>query len=205
MKKLILSIAVLTGLAFSSQAQTEKGNFILGGVASYESVKSDATGAKAAQNLSIVPNFGYFVADNFAIGTGVGYQYSNVGSASLTGQQETIVVNPFGRYYVSLSDKFSFFGQAQVPLAFGSVKATDANGDAGNKIGNSTYIGIALSPGFTYFPSKKLGIEFAFNGLSYNNYRVEDANNNEVKGAGNDSFAIGTNFFAPKIGVQFYF
>ncbi len=205
MKKLILSIAVLTGFAFSSQAQTEKGKWILGGSASYESVKSDADNSKAVQNFSIVPNLGYFVSNNIALGTGLGYQYTNVGVASTTGQVEAFVVAPFGRVYVPIAEKFSFFGQAQVPLGFGTVKSTDADGKSGSKVGNSTSIGVALSPGFSYFPSKKIGIEFAFRGVSYTNLKVEDANNNTVKGAGSDSFAIGTDFFAPQIGVQFYF
>ncbi|WP_017259730.1 outer membrane beta-barrel protein [Pedobacter arcticus] len=208
MKKLILSIAVLTGLAFSSQAQTEKGKWILGGSASYESVKSDASNSKAVENFSIVPNVGYFISDNIALGTGLGYQYTNIGVASgalIAGQTEAFVVAPFGRVYVPIAEKFAFFGQAQVPLAFGTAKETDADGKSGDKIGNSTAIGVVLSPGFTYFPSKKIGIEFAFKGISYNNLKVEDANNNTVKGAGNDSFAIGTDFFAPQIGVQFYF
>jgi outer membrane protein len=205
MKKLILSIAVLAGLGISAQAQTEKGKIILGGSVAYQSEKSDANGANAAESFNVLPSVGYFIADNIAIGTSIGYNYSNVGTASATGQREEFLVSPFGRYYTALGEKFKFFGQLQVPLAFGNVKDTDASGDAGSKTGTSTSIGVALSPGFAYFPTKKIGIEFALNGISYNNYRVEDANGNELKGAGSDSFAIGTNFFAPRIGIQFHF
>lgn len=205
MKKLILSLTAVVAIALSANAQTEKGKWILGGTASYQSVKSDADGAKAAQDLSLVPNIGYFVADNFALGTGIGYNFSKIGTASATGQNEAVVVSPFGRYYVGLSDQFKFFGQAAVPLAFGTVKATDANGDSGAKTGSSTSVGVALSPGFAYFPTKKIGIEFAFRGVSYNSYTVEDANDNKIKGAGSESFAIGTSFFTPQIGVQFHF
>ena len=205
MKKLILSVTAVCAFVLSSSAQTEKGTFLLGGTASYQSTKSDAAGAKADQELNLVPNVGYFVADNFALGTGVGYNYSKVGGASATGQNEAVVVNPFGRYYVGLSDQFKFFGQASVPMAFGTVKATDANGDAGDKVGTSTSIGVALSPGFAYYPTKKIGIEFAFKGASYNSYKVKDANDNDIDGAGSEDFSIGTNFFTPQIGVQFHF
>lgn len=205
MKKLILSIVALTGLALSSSAQTEQGKFILGGTASYQSSKSDADNANAAENLSLVPNLGYFVSDNFAIGTGIGYNYSKAEVASTTGLNEAVVVSPFGRYYAGLSDQFKFFGQASVPMAFGTVKATDANGDAGAKTGSSTSVGVALSPGFAYFPTKKIGIEFAFRGISYNNTTVKDANDNEIKGAGREDFSFGTSFFSPQIGVQFHF
>ena len=205
MKKLILSVTAVCAIIFSASAQTEKGTFLLGGTASYQSTKSDADGAKADQNLNLVPNLGYFVADNFALGTGVGYNYSKVGTASPVGQNEAVAVRPFGRYYVNLSEQFKFFGQASVPMAFGTVKATDANGDAGDKVGTSTSIGVALSPGFAYFPTKKIGIEFAFQGASYNNYSVEDANNNDINGAGREDFSVGTSFFTPQIGLQFHF
>ncbi|WP_256012276.1 outer membrane beta-barrel protein [Desertivirga xinjiangensis] len=205
MKKLVLSIALLSAFAFAGQAQTEKGKIIVGGTASYTSSKSDADGAKAAENLSLVPNIGYFVANNIAVGTGVGYNYSKLDHASSFGQNEAFVVSPFGRYYVDLGEKFKFFGQASVPMAFGTVKATDASGDTGAKTGTSTSIGVAVSPGFAYFPTKKIGIEFAFQGASYESYKVKDGNDNDLEGEGRETFAIGTSFFTPKIGVQFHF
>src|SRR5690606_7276866 len=67
MKKLFLSLALLGGVVFSSQAQTEKGKFIVGGNVSYNTTKSDLDGAKASHEFSIVPNIGYFVNDNIAI------------------------------------------------------------------------------------------------------------------------------------------
>jgi outer membrane protein len=205
MKKIILSITVLTGIAFASNAQTEKGKFILGGTASYTSTKSDADNAKASQNLALVPNVGYFVTNNIAVGTGIGYTYSKTPVASNFGQTEAILVSPFARHYTNLSDQFKFFGQLSVPLAFGTVKSVEADGDTGSKTGSSTSVGVALSPGFAYFPTKKVGIEFAFRGISYNNTTVKDNNDNDIKGAGREDFAIGTSFFTPQIGVQFYF
>ncbi len=205
MKKLILSILALSGLTLASYAQTEKGKYILGGTAMYESLKSKADNAIAAENFAILPNVGYFVSDNFAVGTGFGFSSSKSSFASPTGLNESLEVSPFGRYYAGLSDQFKFFGQASVPMSFGTVKATDANGDAGAKFGTSTSIGIALSPGFAYFPTKKVGIEFAFNGISYKSTKIKDANDNENKGAGSENFSFGSSFFSPRIGVQFHF
>ena len=205
MKKLILSIALLSGVAFTTQAQTEKGKFILGGNASYSTSKTDAEGAKASHNFSIVPNVGYFVNDNIAVGTGIGYQSSKASVASTTGKQEAFVVAPFARHYTPVADKFKFFGHLSVPMAFGTTKAIDSDLKVGDKNGNSTSIGVALSPGFAYYPSSKIGIEFALNGISYNNQSFEDAEGNKLKGSGHESFSIGTDFFAPKIGIQFHF
>ncbi|WP_407425323.1 outer membrane beta-barrel protein [Arcticibacter sp.] len=202
MKKLLLSVFAVAALSMTTQAQTEKGKFMLGGNLAFDSQKSDADNSKANTSFEIVPNVGYFVSDNVAIGTGIGYSYDKkIG----TSKNEAFVVSPFGRYYTNVSDRFKFFGQLSVPMEFGSTHAVNADGDKGAKLGKSTQIGVAVSPGFAFFPSKKVGIEFALNGLNYTNYRVKDGDDNDVKGAGYDRVSFGTNFFAPKLGIQFHF
>lgn len=205
MKKVILSIALLSAIAFTTQAQTEKGKFIVGGNASYSTSKSDADNAKSSHKFSIVPNVGYFVSDNIAVGTGVGYESSKGTVKSSTGKKEAFVVAPFGRYYTPIAEKFKFFSQLSVPMSFGNTKAIDEDLKVGDKTGSTTSIGVALSPGFAFYPSSKIGIEFALNGISYNNYKAEDSDGNKLKGSGSDSFSIGTDFFAPRIGIQFHF
>lgn len=205
MKKLILSLAILSGIAMTTQAQTEKGKTVLGGNVYFNSIKSDAEGAKAIQNFSIVPSAGYFVADNIAIGTGIGYHTSKGNVASASGKKEAFVVRPFGRYYKSLSDQFKFFGQLSVPMEFGNEKAIDADLKVGDKTGSSTSFGVALSPGFAYYPTPSIGIELSFNGAAYNSYKVKDGDDKELKGRGSESFSIGTDFFSPSIGIQFHF
>lgn len=205
MKKILLSVALLGGVIFTTQAQTDRGQLIIGGNVQYSTSKTDADNAKASHNFSVVPNVGFFVEDNFAIGTGIGYQSSKSAISGEFGKKEAFVIEPFGRYYVPLAEKFKFFGQLSVPMEFGNTKATDADLKVGDKTGSSTSIGVALSPGFAYFPSKKIGIELSLNGASYKNYRLEDADGNKIKGQGSDKFSIGTDFFAPSLGIQFHF
>ena len=202
MKKLLLSLVAVSALAFTTQAQTEKGKIIVGGNAAFSTNKSDADGAKSNTSFKIVPSVGYFVSDNIAVGTGVGYSYDKQISKF---ENQAFVVSPFGRYYANLSESFKFFGQLSVPMEFGTAKAVDATGKVGDKVGSSTNIGVALSPGFAFYPTKKIGIEFALNGLNYNNLRKEDGNGNKLKGAGYDEFSFGANFFSPKIGIQLHF
>ncbi|MFD1628816.1 outer membrane beta-barrel protein [Pseudopedobacter beijingensis] len=200
MKKLLLSIAVLSGLAFTTQAQTEKGNFILGGSVGFNTSKVDGA-SKSDVDFNVVPNIGYFLNDNIAIGTGVGYKYAK--SVTLKEQGEAFVVAPFGRYYVNLSDQFKFYGQLSVPMEFGTAKFVDANGDTGAKLGTATNIGVNVAPGFAFFPTKRIGIEFSVAGLSYDNKQLKD----EATGAKlkTNSFGLNADAFAPKLGVQFHF
>lgn len=199
MKKLLLSIAVLSGLAFTTQAQTEKGNFILGGSVGFNTSKVDGA-SKSDVDFNVVPNIGYFLNDNIAIGTGVGYKYNKeIGHQ----QTEAFVVAPFGRYYVNLSDQFKFYGQLSVPMEFGTAKLVNANGDTGAKLGTTTNIGVNVAPGFAFFPTKRIGIEFSVAGLSYDNKQLKDeATGAKVK---TNSFGLNADAFAPKLGVQFHF
>ncbi|WP_421938958.1 outer membrane beta-barrel protein [Pedobacter sp.] len=200
MKKLLLSLVAVAGLVYSANAQTEKGKIILGGNVGFNSTKVDGA-PKADINFSVIPSVGYFVGNNFAIGTGVGYTYEK--SVSDRTQNGAFEVAPFGRYYVNLTDQFKFFGQLSVPLAFGTQKAVDANGDTGAKLGTTTSIGVNVAPGFAFFPTKRIGIEVSVNGLGYENFQVK----NEATGAKvkSNSFGLEANTFAPKLGVMFHF
>jgi hypothetical protein len=201
MKKLLLSLVAVAGIAFGTQAQTEKGKFIVGGAVGLNSTKVDGAD-KADFRFNVVPSVGYFVSDNFAVGTGVGYNYNKqVSEGSLT---ESFEVAPFGRYYVGLSDQFKFFGQLSVPMQFGNYKDVDeTTGDVGNKLGTSTQIGVKLSPGFAFFPTKKIGIEVSVDGLGYNNVSLKDeATGNKVKA---NSFGLDASTITPKLGVMFHF
>ena len=206
MKKLVLSLIAVTALAFSTQAQTEKGNYIIGGNVELNSGKNDGA-PKSNINFSIVPSVGYFVTDNLAIGTGVGYQFNKYYSIQPANtfsstKQQAFVVSPFARYYKGINEQFKFFGQLSVPMSFGNTKVGDVDGNNYVKVSKDNNVGVALSPGFAFFPSKKFGIEFSVNGISYNDYSRKDGNDNDNGGSKN--FNIGANFFAPKIGVQFY-
>ncbi|MGY0040921.1 outer membrane beta-barrel protein [Pedobacter sp. NJ-S-72] len=207
MKKLLLSLIAVSALAFTTQAQTEKGKFMLGGNVEFDSNKANGA-SKANTTFNIVPSVGYFVTDNLAIGTGVGFQTSKnhvdvAGTvAGFTTKKQAFVVAPFARYYKGITEQFKFFSDKSVPMAFGNNKLGDNDGNNYAKVSKSTEIGVALSPGFAFFPSKKFGIEFSVRGINYNDITIKDNNDNKI--GGNKEFNVAANFFAPKIGVQFY-
>ena len=200
MKKLLLSLVAVAGLAFTSQAQTEKGKIMLGGNVGFSSSKVDGAN-KSDFSFSVIPSAGYFISDNFAIGTGVGYTYNK--EVSDLNLNQAFKVAPFGRYYVGLSDQFKFFGQLSVPMSFGNDKVVDENGDTGAKTASTTDIGVNIAPGFAFFPTKRIGIEFSVNGLGYNNSSVKnELTGNKVK---TNEFGLDADTFAPNLGVQFHF
>jgi opacity protein-like surface antigen len=223
MKKL-LTIAMLCASALAANAQTEKGKFILGGTIGYSSRKSeDQTGNNKVTNLDLLPSAGYFVSENLALGLGIGYS-RNVNEIDYKAEpavhlayyirkdiSDYFTISPFIRHYINISEKFKFFSQFSVPMKWGNTKVEVSGGgsnpaaDLANKKSKTTSIGVGIEPGLVYFPSKKIGIQLSVAGLSYIWNKTEDgANsfNNDVK---SHAFNLGTNFLAPRIGVQFYF
>lgn len=201
MKKLLLSLVAVSAFAFSTQAQTEKGKIMLGGGVGFNSTKVEGA-SKSDFRFNVIPSAGYFISDNFAIGTGVGYKYDKqVSEGSLN---QSFEVAPFGRYYVGLSDQFKFFGQLSVPMSFGNLKeVNEVTGDVGDKVGTTTQIGVQLAPGFAFYPTKRVGIEVSVDGLRYNNYTVKDAATGNKATA--DSFGLEASTVTPKLGVMFHF
>lgn len=194
MKKFYLTLAAVAALTFASQAQTEKGKFIVGGGLGFdtESVK-DADNKSTSFN--IMPSAGYFVADNIAVGLGLGYQWNKVEDTAEEATTGVFAVAPFGRWY-SANGPVRFFGQLSVPMGWGNMK------ENGDKVGNVSSYGVELAPGVAYFPTSKIGLEFKVRGLYYNSNNIEPTG--EAKTTIN-TFGLNANSLAPTVGVQFYF
>jgi len=128
MKKIVLTLAFAFTCAIFAQAQTEKGNLLLGGGADFTST---SVGGKSTSSYSFSPNLGYFVAENIAVGARVGID----GGENTT----TYSIAPFGRYYfLPIGSNAKLFGDASVGFAGSSA--------AGSK--GSTVIGVQAGPAF---------------------------------------------------------
>ncbi len=112
-------------------AQTESGTYLLGGNAQFL-----ATGDVTV--LSLSPNVGYFVADNWALGL----------RAALVAVEESSSWNigPFTRYYFGKKANGKFFGQ----LA-GNIGGSD-NADV--------VFGLGVGAGYALFLNQSVALEF---------------------------------------------
>lgn len=194
MKKLFLTLTAAAAVTFAANAQTEKGKTILGGTVGYDYANvKDADGS--TQSFSILPNVGVFVSDNIAVGLGFGYAGSVNDNGTDKAKLGAFSAAPFARLYKGDGD-FKFFGQLSVPMAWGNSKLNDT------KIANTERYGVEVSPGFAYFPTDKIGIEFSVRGLYYQNTTEKPETGSNVS---RNSFGLDASSFAPKIGIQFYF
>lgn len=142
MKKVFL-FAAFTALTSLSFAQTSKSTWLLGGGASFASIKPDVGDSKTYINLA--PRAGYFVMDNLALGAELSY-------SKLGDDEGSTMVGPFVRYYfTSLGSNAKLFGQAEA--AFGSTAGT-----------STTAFGVHA--GVAYFLNNSIALEGA---LGYDN------------------------------------
>lgn len=221
MKKLLIASAVaLFGL---SNAQIAKGTVYLSGTVGYSQVESD-NGNTKKENFNVLPTAGFFVAPNFAVGLGVGFQTQKDTSVAtlVTGptfttvntseiKKPAFVIAPFARKYWTLSDKLYFFGQLAVPMQFGKTQTENSSVSttttaAGTTVSSTsvsseakyTSVGVTVKPGLDYFLNKNWTIEATIGEFGYNNFKPKggDATNN---------YSFGLNLANVGIGVKYVF
>jgi hypothetical protein len=88
MKKSVFTLLVFFVIAISASAQTEEGNWMVGGNLELNTAKTNTT-------IVFSPMLGYFFANNFAAGAMVDLDYMKRGDSKTT----TWGFGPFARYY----------------------------------------------------------------------------------------------------------
>jgi hypothetical protein len=175
MKKVLLAAIVLMGTQ-AGFSQINKGNWLIGGDASFTSSKY---GANKSTNLSIYPDAGYFFIDHLAGGVRAGFAVNNPSGSSASTQFSAA---PFVRYYFLPSgQKVNIFADGE--YGFGSNKS----GGMSESFNEFTF---AAGPAFFLSPSAAL--EFA---VFYDSFGGK-----YYSGSSSDRY----NSFGFKVGFQFH-
>jgi hypothetical protein len=149
------------GQSDSKFEQTDKGSHLAGGTISFNHTFSNKTNLFSG-NLN--PNYGYFFANNLAIGGVLSMTYS-----TSSGDHSTLsTLSPFVRYYIGPPKTCMFFGYAS---AGGGVQTN-----------NNTSIGLynfQVGPGFDYFVNKHVAVEalMSYRGSKLNRSGSDYSNN----------------------------
>lgn len=198
MKKTILTLcAVLSIFAVVTvKAQTTKSSMMLGGGFNISTESRQSNDDYENSQIAFMPSFGYFVADNFAVGA----NFSISSRTNDNGATKTITtelgVGPFARYYKFTSnDHFAFFGEVNVLFYSGKQDFTPGGE---SKYG---YVLARVSPGFAYFFNNHWALDLSFAGLQYESYDPDkDADDDKI-----NSFYFGVNSLNPTFGVRYHF
>lgn len=146
MKKSLFFALLLAGAAFSASAQTEQGNFLVGGNLQLNTAKNNT-------QITVSPNAGYFFADNFAGGVNLNFGYSKVGQSSVTNSYKTtrFDIGPFARYYVGTTNLRPFL-HANVDFTSSKTKVT-------TQTSTSNGVGYFFGPGVAAFLNRNVALE----------------------------------------------
>lgn len=141
-------------------AQTSSGNMMVGGSINFSSSSREGGSLNDYSSFSVSPSFGYFISDNFAVGTSLTIATSRTGTGSAKTTSNSFGVGPFARYYKFTSDdRFAFFGQAG--LSFSSGKTDPAFGN----VTNNNALSLSIFPGAAYFFNEHWAMELSITGF----------------------------------------
>jgi hypothetical protein len=216
MKTILLSL-LLAITSLSCLAQINKGTVLLGGNLSFSRNVSKNTSpmnkySGEVNTFSLNPTLGFFVSDKWMAGLNIGY--SNVNSSnnnplgSFPSESETnlnlLSVGPVVRYYQPVSDKISFFGQANMGFGFGkSTYESRYNGNSDTQEYNVSSFVIGLNPGVVFFLTRRIGLEASIGSLSFN--RSSSKSESDDAEQENNSVGISFNPTQLGLGINYYF
>ncbi len=151
MKKIIFLISALAFSHFIA-AQTEKGNFLVGGSARYFVSMYDGGKSKT---VNISPNIGYFFAKDWLLGVHFPLNYRWANNETNKFQGTNFSAGIFARRYF-LPNRFKWFAQVEYTQNWQIDKAQRLNLESDRR---SSAWNVGLGVGATYFLSQSIGIE----------------------------------------------
>jgi len=166
--KTLLLILLTIGAVLPMYSQTEKGNRLIGGQFNISVDFSKYGSGKNLQNgytmrFDLNPRFGYFIANNLAIGIDGGFGvYGYRSTSRFSDSQKSINVGfairgglgGFARYYVNISKKYKFFLNGG-----GNYSRQWSTNDYDWSVENDVSAKLELTQGLVYFITPKFGIE----------------------------------------------
>jgi outer membrane protein len=195
MKKLVL-VLITAVLVNYVNAQTSKGNMMVGGALSFYTLSDQSDSDYEYKGTSFSPSFGYFLFDNFAVGAELSVGSNTEDTGNTKRVTSSFGFGPFARYYKFTSNEsFAFFGQAR--FLYSSGKVDDTPGGE-NK---TQAISFSISPGFSYFFTKHWALDLSIAGLTIqSNDPNKDVDDDKV-----NTIQFGISSLSPTLGFRYHF
>lgn len=174
MKKIFLAV-FLSAIFIDAQAQTEKGDWLIGG-------RLDLNTGENSTFIGFSPGGGIFVINNLAVGGNIAINYQKSGDTKFT----SFGVGPFARYY---------FGSSQVrPLLHGSVSYLSTKSVYPGFTSTNTGTNLFIGGGVAIFINSNVSIE-GLAGYSRTKYK-------DFAGSGGFNLGIGFQVYLSKRQVE---
>jgi len=163
MKKILLTLFLVTVLIHAN-AQTEKGDWMVGGGFRLNTAENNTV-------IALNPNAGLFVINNLALGGNLGFSYTKTGTVKVTG----FGIGPFVRYY---------FTNANVrPILHSHLNFLSEKTKVTTSSSTNTGINYFLGGGAAIFISDQVSLDAL---LGYDHTKIKD-----FEGSGGFAMTIG--------------
>lgn len=214
-KSFNLIVIALLGMCVSAAAQTNpKPKFIIAkGSKAFTGrvhfVYSKSSPLSSSLGVGIGEQEGFFVANNFSIGTSVGYDFtrffSAAGEVSNTETRHTPFIGLNFRYYKMFTEKFGFFVQATPSGGYIYTRNVQRS-DVGDPLvfqNHGGYFDISVTPNLVFFVTRKFALEANFGRLGYRQMFAKGSgfSGKDAQFSVSPSLNIGMTFYLGK-GVQ---
>ena len=198
----ILVACFMAMLALSAFGQIEKGkSFITGGLGvGVSNIDNGGTlDDHKASNYNFNAQYGYLIADNWAIGVGASFQGNKQKYDTYSNHLTNASGNVFVRKYFPLGDKF--YLNADLTFYGGRTRSYSESNN-GTKSGDTKNpsLGISIGPGASYFITDRVALTASLGGISYgqSKYKTQTENNSNSSfgfNFGIDSIILGAALF----------
>ncbi|MBB2150705.1 outer membrane beta-barrel protein [Pedobacter gandavensis] len=208
MKKIAISIIILAISTFTLQAQTEKGTKLIGGGFRFNTNNTQFGNDYRTYTYELSPKAGYFVGDNFAIGTKLtlGYTKSRQENTTINNSSRlSFGAAPFARHYIRITDRFRFFSEFELNWITEKYKGFQNPEIAVEQYTRVHSYGAELRPGLAFFPTKKWAVEMSFPLLGYFRNVSNPVGSFDQRKTTNDFFNFGLTTSSPRIGINYHF
>ncbi len=179
MKKLLLTMTAVAGLALVSNAQEfgfDKGNFIVEGNLGFNTRDNKNAEIKTT-NFNFNPQVGYFVTDKIAVGI-----FAKVGTSNednygegvdIQEKASTFDIGAFGRYYfLELGSRFKTY--AEVAAGYESENGETVTAGSSVKDPKISGFGANAGIGAQFFLTDKIAVNYKFaNVIGFNSSKVD--------------------------------
>jgi outer membrane protein W len=159
MKIFLLAILAVVTIISPANAQTEKGDWMIGGAMTISTATNNS-------QFALEPSAGYFFANNFVAGASFSLNFGKTGNQKTTSES----VGPFARYYFNLkSQGFKPFLHAEYNI--GNIVTKFPDSKSSNTVGN-----FLLAGGGAFFINKNVALEAlaGFNHTKVQGLRAEN-------------------------------
>jgi hypothetical protein len=138
-----------------TQAQTEQGNWLLGGSGSFQHLKQSVN--LTSNQIQLYPKGGFFVMNHLVVGLMPSVEISIVGKDNRTASSPStysLSIGPFARYYYPVSSSISLFAEAYATYGTHYTRPK-------SNMANSALYAWRIGPGVAFFLSPAASLDIS--------------------------------------------